>query len=102
MNNLDVSNRIKILCKQKKMPIKILLEHTNINRNFIYDLERKEIAPAADKLEHIADYLDCSVDYLLGRTDNPISHKNFNSDSLDILDLESLAQELTNRQSAAE
>jgi DNA-binding Xre family transcriptional regulator len=23
----------------------------------------------------IADYLDCSVDYLLGRTDNPDSHK---------------------------
>lgn len=22
-----------------------------------------------------ADYLDCSVDYLLGRTDNPNSHK---------------------------
>ena len=24
-----------------------------------------------EKLERIADYLDCSVDYLLGRTDNP-------------------------------
>lgn len=23
----------------------------------------------------IADYLDCSIDYLLGRTDNPICHK---------------------------
>ncbi|UQA28483.1 helix-turn-helix domain-containing protein [Flavonifractor plautii] len=26
---------------------------------------------AADSLARIADYLDCSVDYLLGRTDNP-------------------------------
>lgn len=25
---------------------------------------------SADKLESITDYLDCSVDYLLGRTDN--------------------------------
>ena len=24
-----------------------------------------------DSLARIADYLDCSVDYLLGRTDNP-------------------------------
>ena len=26
---------------------------------------------AHDSLARIADYLDCSVDYLLGRTDNP-------------------------------
>ena len=26
---------------------------------------------AADSLAKIADYLDCSVDYLLGRTDDP-------------------------------
>lgn len=26
---------------------------------------------AFDSLAKIADYLDCSVDYLLGRTDNP-------------------------------
>ena len=29
-----------------------------------------------ETLTKIADYLDCSVDYLLGRTDNPESHKN--------------------------
>ena len=27
--------------------------------------------PSADKVVKIADYLNCSVDYLLGRTDNP-------------------------------
>ena len=31
--------------------------------------------PAGDNLAKIADYLDCSVDYLLGRTVNPQSHK---------------------------
>lgn len=31
--------------------------------------------PAGDSLEKISDELDCSVDYLLGRTDNPQSHK---------------------------
>ena len=30
---------------------------------------------AADSLAKIADYLDCSVDYLLGRTDDPQSHR---------------------------
>lgn len=32
-------------------------------------------AIAFDSLAKIADYLDCSVDYLLGRTDNHDSHK---------------------------
>ena len=47
-----------------------MLESCDINRNFMYDLKNNKI-PASDKLEAIADYLDCSVDYLLGRTDNP-------------------------------
>lgn len=75
MDNITTSNLIKFLCKQRKITVKSLLECCQINRNFIYDLEHKDIAPAADKLERIADYLDCSVDYLLGRTDNPEVNK---------------------------
>lgn len=30
--------------------------------------------PAGDNLAKIADFFDCSIDYLLGRTDNPTSH----------------------------
>ena len=71
MDVLTTSFRIKSLCKLKKCTIKSLLEHTGINRNFIYDLEKGGQIPSADKFERIADYLDCSVDYLLGRTDNP-------------------------------
>lgn len=76
MNNIQLANTIKLLCKDKKLTVKSLLENCKINRNFMYDLEKKAQAPSADKLEAIADYLDCSVDYLLGRTDNPNSHKS--------------------------
>ena len=31
--------------------------------------------PRLEALTKIADYLDCSVDYLLGRTDDPQSHR---------------------------
>lgn len=31
--------------------------------------------PNGETLIKIADYLDCSVDYLLGRTNDPESHK---------------------------
>ena len=32
--------------------------------------------PSADKILRVANFLDVSVDYLLGNTDNPQSHKN--------------------------
>lgn len=71
MDVLTTSARIKARCKAQKISVKNLLEQTQINRNFIYDLEKGGQIPSAEKLERIADYLDCSVDYLLGRTDNP-------------------------------
>ncbi|MCI9545354.1 MAG: helix-turn-helix transcriptional regulator [Lachnospiraceae bacterium] len=74
MNTLQVSEIIKRTCKLKKLTIKEMLESCNINRNFMYDLKNNKV-PAADKFETIADYLDCSVDYLLGRTDNPEINK---------------------------
>lgn len=40
-----------------------------IGKNTMANL--KTSMPKADTLAKIADYLDCSVDYLLGRTDNP-------------------------------
>ncbi len=48
----------------------MLLEKCDRKRNTIYDLEKKSVFPACDKIARTADYLDCSVDYLLGRTDN--------------------------------
>ena len=88
MDVLTTSARIKARCKAQKISVKNLLEQTQINRNRssiriyivsqrlihkknIYDLEKGGQIPSAEKLERIADYLDCSVDYLLGRTDNP-------------------------------
>ena len=68
MDVLTTSARIKARCKAQKISVKNLLEQTQINRNFIYDLEKGGQIPSAEKLERIA---DCSVDYLLGRTDNP-------------------------------
>lgn len=71
LDALTSSSRIKDLCKEKRITVKSLLETTGISRSFIYDLEKGRSVPSADKFERIADYLDCSVDYLLGRTDVP-------------------------------
>lgn len=71
MQNSILAERIKAMCKAKGTTVKSLLELCGMNRNTMYDLEKRSVFPACDKLSRIADYLGCSVDYLLGRTDNP-------------------------------
>ena len=48
---------------------------TGISLGNIGDWKRGKSKPGAEALIKIADYLDCSVDYLLGRTDKPEVNK---------------------------
>ena len=65
----SVADRIKSLAKIKGVSIKKLLEDVGLGFNTMSNM--KKSMPKADNLARIADYLDCSVDYLLGRTDCP-------------------------------
>lgn len=67
--SLDVADRIKSLAKTRKVSVKQLLSEIGMGFNTMSNM--KTSMPKADNLARIADYLDCSVDYLLGRTDNP-------------------------------
>ena len=73
MGNVYVSSeiavRIKCLAKNKKIAVGTMLETIDLGRNTMANF--KTSMPKADNLAKIADYLGCSVDYLLGRTDNP-------------------------------
>ena len=71
MYNSQVANRIKELCKLKGSSVSKMLEVCNIRKSLIYDLEKRNASPSIEVIGQIADYLNCSVDYLLGRTDNP-------------------------------
>ena len=62
----DIALKIKQLCKDKKIPIKSVLEECSLNRNFIYDLENRGSVPSIEAFYNLSNYLDCSVDYLLG------------------------------------
>lgn len=75
MNNAHTANIIKNICKDKGTTISALLLKCDIRKSLIYDMEKRDWTPSAAILEKIADYLDCSVDYLLGRTDNPEINK---------------------------
>ena len=75
MNNAQTAKIIKDLCKRKGITAKTMLEECEINRGFIYCLEKENKTPSADKIVKIADYFNVSTDYILGRTDNPEINK---------------------------
>ena len=69
-----LKDRIKKQCKNKETTVKTMLTECGLSINAISQINDSG-GMYSFNLAKIADYLDCSVDYLLGRTDNPISHK---------------------------
>lgn len=71
MDNAHTAALIKARCKAKGIAVSVLLAECGVRKGLIYDMEKRDWTPSAEILEKISNYLDCSVDYLLGRTDNP-------------------------------
>lgn len=70
----EIAQRIKRLLKANGKSMKTMLSDLNMGINSISEFAKgKQLSCIS--LAKIADYLDCSVDYLLGRTDDPNSHK---------------------------
>lgn len=87
---------IKNLCEDHKMSLSSLALQLGFSRNIFGELKAGRIKSlSADKLSKIADYFDVSVDYLLGKTDNPEKAKN--SRILDRIDKELKEQNKTQK-----
>ena len=71
----NMATRIKEYAKLMNVSLKSMLEDLQLGSNTFSHMKHGRMI-AADSLARIADYLDCSVDYLLGRTEDPNSHKN--------------------------
>jgi transcriptional regulator with XRE-family HTH domain len=67
--------RIKYLCELKGITSKKLASDLGYGVNFLTQSTGRN-GMSSSALYAIADYLDVSVDYLLGRTDKQDSHKN--------------------------
>lgn len=66
----EIAARIKARLKEKRIHMKDMLSDLDMGINAVSELAKgKQMSCIA--LARIADYLDCSVDYLLGRTENP-------------------------------
>lgn len=70
----EIVERIKSQAKLNKIKIGVMLADCNLGINALSQFSKgKQLSCIS--LAEIADYLNCSVDYLLGRTDNPEINK---------------------------
>lgn len=81
-NQQEMALKIKQTAKEKKISLKMLLDSCDLNINYISDLSKGNQALVSNVYK-IADYLEVSVDYLLGRTDNQSGYSNNNLSNSD-------------------
>ena len=67
--------RLKEIRKSKGISQLKMAMDLNTNQNTISRYETGEREPGIDELIKIADYFNVSVDYLIGRTENPKTNK---------------------------
>ncbi len=72
---VNIDNLFKIIA-EKGITQSKLAEDTSISTGNISDWKKGKSMPSAIKLDELATYFDCSVDYLLGRTDKPTKPTN--------------------------
>lgn len=69
-------NNLFIRLNDLGLNAKTLSENTGISTGNISDWKSGRSMPTAKKLISLADFLNCSIDYILGRTDNPEINDN--------------------------
>lgn len=77
------AERIKLQAKEKGVSAKKVLEICELGPNTITKMANGSDI-VSQSLKKIADYLDCSVDYLLGRVDTPNGIYSINNNNTTI------------------
>lgn len=81
MQNTQITaERIKLQAKEKGISAKKVLEICELGPNTITKMSNGSDI-VSQSLKKIADYLDCSVDYLLGRVDTPNGTYSINNNT---------------------
>ena len=71
----SLHDRLQKIRREKKLSQTELANQVGLSLRTYQYYERGERPPTAPVIITLADYLNCSVDYLLGRTDNPEVNK---------------------------
>ena len=70
-NSQEVANKIKTVAKAQSVTIGQMLSDCSLGVNTLSSMQSGGYYPRLEAICKIADYLNVSVDYLLGRTDIP-------------------------------
>ena len=81
-------NRIKELRNAKGINQQVLADILNVQRPAISKYENGEVPLTDDTIRILAEYFDCSSDYLLGRTDTQGTKKDGSEEPLKLSDIE--------------
>ncbi len=67
-------NRISESCIKNQISINQMLKQAGLSTSVIDNIKRGRV-PSLDKIHIIANFFECSIDYLVGRTDDPTWYK---------------------------
>lgn len=73
--DMTVFERIKILASKQGKSLNKVEEELGLSKNVLYRMKDSD-NPTKERLETLADYFNVSVDYLLGRTEEPNATAN--------------------------
>ena len=82
-NSQEIANLIRLQTSTQKVNISQMFSNIGLGKNTLSNLDNGSMIKA-DSLGKIADYLNVSVDYLLGRTSNSQSMSNNHLNAVDI------------------
>lgn len=68
----EMGRRIRVLRQEEGIYIKDLAVKIGITRSALGNIERGSIGASLDVAAAIADYYNVSLDYLVGRSDDPV------------------------------
>lgn len=68
-NSQELANIIKLTAKARKTTVGKMLSDCSLSVNTLSSMQSGGYFPRLEAICKIADYLDCSVDFLLGRTE---------------------------------
>lgn len=69
------ASRLKDLRTSRNLTMESLAKDLDTTRATISNFENEQRKPSLDMIIKIADYFQVSVDYLVGRTDDPVFHR---------------------------
>lgn len=71
----NFAERLKALKTERKIMSKTMAELLEITPRNYLRYERGEVDPPTSKTVLLAEYFNVSIDYLVGRTDNPVINR---------------------------